>query len=69
MVRPGAIKQGEITSPLMTAVLAARIKTFLKTEELFPGHAHPIGFSARELQIIEQALRLATKMMEEHQKC
>ncbi len=64
MVRFGFAKKGEIISPLMTAVLAARVKTFLKTEELFPGHAHPLGFNRRELQVIEQSLRLATKMME-----
>lgn len=63
------VKQGEITYPLLTAVLAKRIATFLKTEAMFPGHAHPIGFSGRELQVIEQALRLATKMMQEHGKC
>lgn len=58
-------KDGEITSPLLTALLARRVATRLETERLFPGLAKPIDFNIRELQVIEQALRLATKMIQE----
>jgi hypothetical protein len=59
------VKHGELTSPLMTAVLAARIARHRTAAELFPGLARDVSFTERELQIIEQALRLATKMLQE----
>jgi len=59
------VKHGEITSPLITAVLANRVKTRLDTERLFPGMSRPLDFNERELQIIEQALRLATRALQQ----
>ena len=61
----GRVKHGEVTSPLMTALLAARVARHLSTEKMFPGMAHPVDFNTRELQVVEQALRLATKMLQE----
>jgi len=63
------VKHGEITSPLVTAVLAERVKTYRETEQMFPGCARPLQLNDRELQVIEQSLRLATKMMEAHKPC
>lgn len=63
------VKYGEITSPLLTAVLAARIKTYRETQYLFPGLARPLQLNDRELQVIEQSLRLATKAMEATKPC
>jgi hypothetical protein len=58
-------KEGEIISPLFTAVLSARISRHLITSRLFPGLARNISFTERELQVMEQALRLATKVLQE----
>ena len=57
------VKHGEITSPLITAILAKRIATRRETNRLFPGCARPLDFNDRELQVIEQSLRLATNML------
>jgi hypothetical protein len=61
----GKPKQGEVTSPLITAILAKRVATHRETERLFPGCARPMMFTERELQVIEQALRLATNMLQQ----
>jgi hypothetical protein len=57
-------KDGEITSPLITAILAARVARHRETERLFPGCARPIQFTERELKIVEQCLRLATQTIQ-----
>jgi hypothetical protein len=59
------VKHGEITSPLITAILANRIAIRLETEHLFPGLSKPLDFNERELKIIQQALRLATRALQE----
>ena len=63
------VKHGEITSPLITAILAKRIATHRKTVMLFGAAARPLELNDREWQIVEQSLRLATKMMEAHKPC
>ena len=59
------VKHGEIISPLMTALLSARVARHLKTGQLFPGaEPPPLNFNERELQVIEQSLRLATRALQ-----
>lgn len=65
MVR-GRAKEGEITSPLLSAVLAARVRRYLVTESMFPGNARKPEFTDREWNIVDQALRIATKMLQEN---
>lgn len=58
-------KEGEITSPLITAVLAARVVNNINMNQLFPGNARPLQFTERELKVVHQALVLATRMLQE----
>jgi len=58
-------KNGEVTSPLITTQLAGRIATRRETNRLFPECMRQLEFTDRELEVIEQSLRLATSMLQQ----